>query len=83
MQIVSNGAFKSVEHRAVIHPTKERIPVALFHYPSQDLMLAPLPELVKEGEKVRYGSMSFRGFLKQVYAAKLDGRKHLEGLKLD
>jgi hypothetical protein len=46
-------------------------------------MLAPLPELVKEGEKVRYGSMSFRAFLKQVYAAKLDGRKHLEGLKLD
>ncbi|CAD6203681.1 unnamed protein product [Miscanthus lutarioriparius] len=83
LEVLSNGKFRSVEHRAVIHPTKERISVALFHYPSQDLMLAPLPELVKEGEKVRYGSMSFRDFLKQVYAAKLDGRKHLEGLKLD
>ncbi|RLN40791.1 O-acyltransferase WSD1-like [Panicum miliaceum] len=46
LEIVSNGLFRSIEHRAVIHPTKERISVALFHYPYQDRMLGPLPELL-------------------------------------
>jgi isopenicillin N synthase-like dioxygenase len=83
LQIVSNGLFRSVEHRAVIHPTRERISVALFHYPYQDRMLCPLPELVKKGGGARYGPTSYRDFLTQYFTAQLDGRKHLERLKLD
>jgi len=46
---MSNGEFRSVEHRAVIHPNKERISVAMFHCPSLNLKLCPLPEFVKKG----------------------------------
>ncbi|CAD6211240.1 unnamed protein product [Miscanthus lutarioriparius] len=49
LQIMSNGKFTSVEHRAVIHPTKKRISVAMFFYPCPNMMVGPLPELVKGG----------------------------------
>jgi isopenicillin N synthase-like dioxygenase len=78
---MSNGEFRSVEHRAVIHPNKERISVAMFHCPSLNLKLCPLPEFVKKGEKVRYRSTSYEDFLKQYFAAKLDGTERLERLK--
>jgi isopenicillin N synthase-like dioxygenase len=80
---MSNGKFTSVEHRAVIHPTKERISVALFHYPcqDQDMVVGPLEEFVK-GDEVRYRSTNYQDFLKQYFTAKLDGRKHLDRLKL-
>ncbi|GJN07836.1 hypothetical protein PR202_ga25702 [Eleusine coracana subsp. coracana] len=80
LQVLSNGKFRSVEHRAVIHPNKERISVAMFHYPCQDLMLGPLPEFVTEGEKVWYRSMSFQDFMKQHYVMTLGGRNHVERL---
>ncbi|CAN6312705.1 unnamed protein product [Urochloa humidicola] len=82
LEIMSNGKFTSVEHRAVIHPTKERISVALFHHPCQNTLLGPLPEFMK-GDKVLYNSTNYQDFLKQYFTAKLDGRKHLERLKLE
>jgi len=82
-QIMSNGKFKSVEHRAVIHPTKERISVALFHYPCQDMVvIGPLPEFMK-GDRVGYRSTNYQDFLKRYFTAKLDGRMYLERLKLE
>ncbi|KAL6906394.1 hypothetical protein ACP4OV_003995 [Aristida adscensionis] len=82
LEILTNGKFKSAEHRAVINPNKERISVAMFHHPCQDLMVGPLPEFVK-GDKVRYRSTSYKDFLKQYLKAKLDGKNHLERFKLE
>lgn len=82
LEIMSNGKFKSVEHRAVIHPTKQRISVALFQHPCGDMVVGPLPEFMK-GDKVRYRSTNYQDYLKQFYTAKLDGRMHLERLKLE
>lgn len=83
LQVLSNGKFRSVEHRAVIHPSNDRISVAVFQFACQDLMLSPLPEFMKKGEKVHYGSMSHQDFMTQYFSAKLDGRNHVERLKLD
>ncbi|KAG8092538.1 hypothetical protein GUJ93_ZPchr0012g20398 [Zizania palustris] len=82
LEVLSNGKFRSVEHRAVIHPNKERISVALFHYPCENLVLSPLPEFVEDG-KVHYRSMRYQDFLKQMLTAQLDGKNRLEKLKLE
>lgn len=82
LEILSNGKFKSVEHRAMIHPNKERISTALFHYPRDDLLLSPLPEFVKDG-KVNYRSISYLDFMTQFFTQQLDGKNRLEMLKLE
>ncbi|KAL6642694.1 hypothetical protein ACP70R_020875 [Stipagrostis hirtigluma subsp. patula] len=82
LEILSNGKFRSAEHRAVVNPNKERISVAMFHHPCRDWMLSPLPEFVKD-DKVRYRSTRYPEFLTQYLKAKLDGKNHLEILKLE
>nr|ABG66252.1 oxidoreductase, 2OG-Fe oxygenase family protein, expressed [Oryza sativa Japonica Group]BAG87575.1 unnamed protein product [Oryza sativa Japonica Group] len=82
LEILSNGKFRSVEHRAVINPNKERISAALFHYPSENMVISPLPEFVKDG-KVKYRSISYLDFMKQIFTQQLDGKNRVEVLKLD
>uniref|UniRef100_A0A804LKK4 Fe2OG dioxygenase domain-containing protein n=1 Tax=Zea mays TaxID=4577 RepID=A0A804LKK4_MAIZE len=82
LQILSNGKFTSVEHRAVVHPTRERMSAALFLYPRQNMRVGPLPEFVNGGNE-RYGSTDYEEFMKHYFATKLDGRKHLDRLKLE
>ncbi|KAK8445465.1 hypothetical protein SEVIR_9G330700v4 [Setaria viridis] len=81
LEILSNGRYKSVEHRAIVHSTKERMSAAVFHQPCQDSTVAPLPELVKNDGRAQYSSISFMDFIKGYFAAKLDGRSYLESLK--
>ncbi|KAF8732954.1 hypothetical protein HU200_015305 [Digitaria exilis] len=81
LEILSNGRYKSIEHRAMVNPTRERISVALFHAVCWDGTVGPLPELVKNDGEARYGSMSYREFVKRYVAAKLSGRDHVESIK--
>ena len=81
MQILSNGRYKSVEHRAMVHPTRERMSAAVFHAVCWDATVGPLPELVTNDGEVRYSSMSYMDFMKRFFAAKLGGRGHVESLK--
>ncbi|CAN6294301.1 unnamed protein product [Urochloa humidicola] len=81
LEILSNGRYKSIEHRAMVHPTKERMSAAVFHQPCKDATVGPLPELVKKDGEPRYSSIGYMDFITRFFAAKLDGRDHLESLK--
>lgn len=81
LEILSNGRYKSIEHRAMVHPTRERMSAALFHAVCPDATVGPLPELVKNDGEARYSSISFVDFRKRFFASKLDGRSNLESLK--
>nr|ABB47979.1 oxidoreductase, 2OG-Fe oxygenase family protein, expressed [Oryza sativa Japonica Group] len=82
LEILSNGKFRSVEHRAVINPNKERISASLFHYPCENMVIRPLTEFVKDG-KVNYRSISYLDFMTQFFTQQLDGKNRLEMLKLE
>ncbi|KAM6584478.1 hypothetical protein CsatB_011480 [Cannabis sativa] len=45
MQILSNGRFKSVLHRAVVNKTHHRISTAYFYGPPKDVKIEPLIQL--------------------------------------
>ncbi|RLM93733.1 S-norcoclaurine synthase 1-like isoform X1 [Panicum miliaceum] len=84
LEILSNGRYRSIEHRAVVHPDKDRISAAMFHQPCPDTTVGPLPELVKkDGGRARYKSMGYMDFMKNFFAAKLDGRRsHMDALRI-
>ncbi|XP_022685621.1 S-norcoclaurine synthase 1 isoform X1 [Setaria italica] len=81
LEILSNGRYKSIEHRAVVHPTRERMSAAVFHQPCKYATVGPLPELVKKDGEAFYNSIGYMDFITRFFAAKLDGRDHLESLK--
>ncbi|CAN6283947.1 unnamed protein product [Urochloa humidicola] len=81
VHILTNGQYKSIEHRAVINPVKERITTATFHSVSLGCTIGPFQELLKAG-KARYKVLDSVEFTKACFSAKLEGRRYLESLKL-
>uniref|UniRef100_A0A804L445 Fe2OG dioxygenase domain-containing protein n=1 Tax=Musa acuminata subsp. malaccensis TaxID=214687 RepID=A0A804L445_MUSAM len=45
VEILSNGVYKSVEHRAIINAKKERYSIATFHGPREDSVVSPFAEI--------------------------------------
>ncbi|KAL6626306.1 hypothetical protein ACP70R_030032 [Stipagrostis hirtigluma subsp. patula] len=83
LEILSNGRYRSVEHRAVVNPNKERIAAAMFHQVLPDTTVGPLPELVKSSGGARYRSVSHADFMRRFFSTKLDGRRsHLDHYRI-
>ncbi|XP_006662054.1 2-oxoglutarate-dependent dioxygenase 11-like isoform X2 [Oryza brachyantha] len=81
LEIITNGKYRSIEHRAVINPDKERITIAAFQSAPLSCTVGPLQELLMNGEP-RYKTVDGVEFTKGYFAAKLEGRRYLESLKL-
>lgn len=77
---MSNGIYKSIVHRAVVNPEKERLSIAAFHGPRMNTIVGPIPELVKD--KAIYKSIPYEEFIRLVVASKLDGKNLLSNMKL-
>ncbi|KAJ3680601.1 hypothetical protein LUZ60_016879 [Juncus effusus] len=80
IEVLSNGIYKSIEHRATVNTEKERISIAAFHGPDEHTILQPLPEIVGDG-KVKFKSISYLEFMKMYFASKLDGKNQLDVLR--
>lgn len=80
-QIASNGKYRSIEHRAVVNTTRERISVATFQSPYHLCTVGPLAEIVRGG-KENYKSLPFTEYIKGYLADKLEGRSYMESLKI-
>ena len=80
-QILSNGLYNSIEHRAMVNPETERLSIAGFHSPNMAAMIGPLAGLVKESsEGAKYKTVSHEDYVKLVVRSKLDGKSLLENL---
>ncbi|KAM0934168.1 putative (S)-norcoclaurine synthase [Dioscorea sansibarensis] len=84
IEIMSNGKYKSVEHRAVVNSERERFSIATFHAPRADAQIGPLPaETPEKSEPFFYKTVSYEDYIRIVFAAKLDGRNVLDYMKLE
>ncbi|KAK6930131.1 Non-hem dioxygenase N-terminal domain [Dillenia turbinata] len=54
LEVLTNGKYQSVEHRAVTHMEKDRLSIVTFYAPSYEIELGPLPELVDETMPCKY-----------------------------
>lgn len=67
MQIVTNGKFKSVEHRVLLKPTVEpRISIACF-LSTDDLekSYGPIKELISEDNPPKFSEVKFGEYMKK------------------
>ncbi|KAK8944441.1 S-norcoclaurine synthase 1 [Platanthera zijinensis] len=81
IEILSNGRYKSIEHRAIVNNVKERITVGGFQALTIGDIVGPIPEIVN-GEKPLYRSLELEEYAKMLFANKLDGKSNLERMKL-
>ncbi|XP_058104212.1 S-norcoclaurine synthase 1-like [Magnolia sinica] len=81
LEILSNGVYRSIEHRAVINTEKERLSIAAFHSPAMSTAIGPLPDLTKDSEAY-YKTVSNKDYVKFIISSKLDGKSTLDAMKL-
>ncbi|EES12050.1 hypothetical protein BDA96_06G064100 [Sorghum bicolor] len=83
LHIVTNGAYKSVQHRVLVNAERGRTTAVVFQDASVDGMVTPLPELLlKAGEAPRYRSIPRFEYLKVRFSALAKREGFLESLKL-
>lgn len=82
IEVLTNGRYKSVEHRAVAHKEKDRLSIVTFYAPSYDIEIGPMPELVDENEPCKYRSYNHGEYSKHYVSNRLQGKKALEFAKI-
>ncbi|CAN6306297.1 unnamed protein product [Urochloa humidicola] len=83
LEVLSNGAYASAEHRVVPHAERPRTTVVVFQDASlDDGTVAPLPELLMlRGEEARYEAMGRLEFSKGQLQALAQGTRFPDSLK--
>lgn len=84
IQILSNGAYKSVEHRALASSGHDRLTIAFFCNPCGDLPIVPAPQLVGPESPAVYGQppITFNEYRKYVRTKGARGRAQVESLSI-
>eukprot|EP00249_Psilotum_nudum_P015182 c25204_g1_i1 orf=14-1252(-) len=78
LEIMSNGQYKSVEHRAVVNNRKERISVASFCNPDNELVVGPIKELIADSKPSQYQPMVFKEYRSFIRRNGVKGKKTLQ-----
>lgn len=71
LQVLTNGRFKSVKHRVVANSLKSRVSMIYFGGPSLAQRIAPLPQLLGEGEQSLYKDFTWSEYKKAAYKSRL------------
>lgn len=70
LEVITNGKYKSVEHRVIAQPDGNRMSLASFYNPGSDAVIYPAPELLEKEEKeniIIYPKFVFEDYMK-LYA---------------
>ena len=82
MQVLTNGKYKSVEHRAVAHEERDRLSIVTFYAPSYDVELGPMPEFVDENNPSKFRRYNHGEYSAHYVTNKLQGKKTLDYAKI-
>lgn len=65
-EVLSNGRYKSIRHRAILDTHKQRLSIASIHSMPMEKKVGPAPELIDEQHPIAYKEGSFSGFLDHI-----------------
>ncbi|GER28859.1 2-oxoglutarate (2OG) and Fe(II)-dependent oxygenase superfamily protein [Striga asiatica] len=78
LEIMSNGRYKSVEHRVFVDGNRDRVSVPVFANPSADAVIGPLPEVMEDGEKPVYRRLVYSDYLGYFFSKGHDGKRTID-----
>ncbi|XP_038883133.1 protein SRG1-like isoform X1 [Benincasa hispida] len=82
LEIFTNGIYRSIEHRATVNSTKERLSVAMFFSPRLDGEIGPAPSLVTSERPALFKRIGVADFLGGFFKRELNGRSYLDVLRI-
>lgn len=82
MEIFSNGIYRSIEHRATVNSTKERLSVATFYSCRLDTVLGPAPSLISCDNPAIFRRVPLEAYFKEFFSRKLNGKSYLDFMRI-
>ncbi|KAK1378521.1 putative Senescence-related protein 1 [Heracleum sosnowskyi] len=82
LEIITNGNYRSIEHRAICNSVEERISIATFLSPLMDCEFGPAPSLLGNGARAQFLRTTTANYYRGVYARELGGKSYLETVRL-
>ncbi|GER24556.1 2-oxoglutarate (2OG) and Fe(II)-dependent oxygenase superfamily protein [Striga asiatica] len=82
VEILSNGLYKSIEHKATVNQEKERISIAMFFNPKFEAEVGPSRSLINDKNPPIFRRMAMEQYLKEFFSRKLDGKSFIDYLKV-
>ncbi|XP_057846272.1 oxoglutarate-dependent flavonoid 7-O-demethylase 1 [Cryptomeria japonica] len=83
LQIISNGKYKSAEHRAMVNTNQYRMSVVMFLSPQDDVLISPAPELIDETHPRLYHSTLSEEYATTYMSKELQGKAPVEALLIE
>ncbi|KAK7412534.1 hypothetical protein VNO78_03998 [Psophocarpus tetragonolobus] len=82
IEIMSNGAYKSVEHRATVNSEKERISMAMFFLPKFQSEIGPAVSLTNPEHPPLFKRIVVEKYVKDYFTHELNGKSYLERMRI-
>ena len=82
LDVLSNGAYRSVDHRVLPDAERARTTVVIFQEAAVGGEVAPLPGLVAKGGGARYRSIGVEEYIKGNFNALAEGTRFIESLRI-
>ncbi|WJX67854.1 hypothetical protein P8452_52287 [Trifolium repens] len=83
IEILTNGIYRSIEHRAIVNSEKERLSTATFYSPKQDSIIGPVESLITEQNPARFKNIGVEEYFKNFFARKLEGKSFIDVLRIE
>ncbi|KAK7301150.1 hypothetical protein RJT34_12011 [Clitoria ternatea] len=82
MEILTNGKYKSVMHRAVVNNKVVRISIGIAHGPPLDSIVEPALELLPKDNPPAYRAITYRDYLQLQQSHQLDRNSCLDRIRI-
>jgi isopenicillin N synthase-like dioxygenase len=82
LQILTNGIYRSIEHRAIINSKNERISIAAFHRPQMSRDIGPTPTLITAERPALFKRIGVADYLNGFMLRKLQGKSYIDVVRI-
>ncbi|GLU17767.1 hypothetical protein SLE2022_341220 [Rubroshorea leprosula] len=82
LEIVTNGVYRSIEHRATVNSEIERLSIATFNNAKYDGEIGPARSLISKEKPPLFKRVSTEEYFKGMFASKVNEKSYLDTLRL-
>jgi len=83
LQIVSNGKYKSAEHRVVVNTKQSRTSIAMFLNPQEDVLIDVAPQLIDEAHPRLYKAVKAGEYQIMYMSKDVQGKASVDALRIE
>ncbi|KAF7852017.1 hypothetical protein BT93_L1111 [Corymbia citriodora subsp. variegata] len=82
LEIVTNGTYRSIEHRAMVNSMKERLSIATFYSPKLEGEFGPAPSLITLDKPALFRRIGMADYLRGLFSRELRGKSYLDIMRI-